>query len=160
MEIEDLARQLTVLQDIEAIKQLKAEYCDICDDAHNPDRIVTLFTEDAVWEGKGVATARGHAEIRQLFEDFARKVSFSQHNVFNPRISVHGEEAYGIWYLLGPFTFREGNRALWVAVRYEEDYVKRDGKWKIKRMTGIGRMAAAYEEGWAAKIDAGVFSNA
>jgi len=159
MEIEDLARQLTVLQDIEAIKQLKAEYCDICDDAHNPDRIVTIFTEDAVWEGKGVATARGHSEIRQLFEDFARKVSFSQHNVFNPRISVNGDEAHGIWYLLGPFTFREGNRALWVAVRYEEDYVKRDGQWKIKRMTGFGRMAAAYEEGWASTIDAGVFSD-
>jgi len=158
MEIEELARQLTVLQDIEAIKQLKAEYCDICDDAHDPDRIVTIFTEDAVWEGKGVATAQGHAEIRRLFEDFARKVSFSQHNVFNPRITVNGDEAHGIWYLLGPFTFREGNRALWVAVRYEEEYVKRDGQWKIKRMTGIGRMAAAYEEGWASKIDAGVFS--
>jgi uncharacterized protein (TIGR02246 family) len=159
MEIEELARQLTVLQDIEAIKQLKAEYCDICDDAHNPDRIASIFTEDAVWEGKGVAIARGHAQIRRLFEDFARKVSFSQHNVFNPRIHVDGDEAHGSWYLLGPFTFREGNRALWVAVRYEEDYVKRDGKWKIKRMSGIGRMAAAYEDGWASKIDAGVFSN-
>ncbi len=159
MKIEELAQQLTVLQDIEAIKQLKAEYCDICDDDHDPDRIVGIFTEDAVWEGKGVAIARGHAEIRRLFEDFACKVSFSQHNVFNPRITVDGDEAHGIWYLLGPFTFREGNRPLWVAVRYEEDYVKRDGKWKIKHMRGIGRMAAPYEEGWASKIDAGVFSN-
>ena len=39
----EIARQLTVLQDIEAIKQLKAEYCDICDDDHNQDRIVKIF---------------------------------------------------------------------------------------------------------------------
>ncbi len=158
MEIDELERRLTELQDIEAIKQLKAEYCDICDDAHNPDRIVAIFTEDAVWEGKGVAIARGHAELRRLFEDFARQVSFSQHNVFNPRIAVNGDTAHGSWNLLGPFTFREGKRQLWVAVRYEEDYVKRNGKWKIQSLHGVGRMAAPYEEGWESTKDAGVFS--
>jgi hypothetical protein len=35
----ELEKRLTVLQDIEAIQRLKAEYCDICDDAHNPDRM-------------------------------------------------------------------------------------------------------------------------
>jgi ketosteroid isomerase-like protein len=158
LDVEALARRIEELGDIEAIKQLKAEYCDICDDAHDPDRIVGIFTEDCVWEGEGVATARGHAELRRLFEDFARQVSFSQHNVFNPRITVDGDRARGIWYLLGPFTFREGNRAIWVAVRYEEDYVKVDGRWKIARLRGIGRMAAPYEAGWAAGVDAGVFS--
>lgn len=158
LDIEALTRRVEELRDIEAIKQLKAEYCDICDDAHDPDRIVGIFTEDCVWEGEGVATARGHAELRRLFEDFARQVSFSQHNVFNPRITVDGDRARGIWYLLGPFTFREGNRAIWVAVRYEEDYVKVDGRWKIARLRGIGRMAAPYEAGWAAGVDAGVFS--
>ena len=158
MDIRELEREITELRDIEAIKQLKAEYCDICDDAHDPDRIVGIFSEDCVWEGEGVAIARGHAELRRLFEDFARQVSFSQHNVFNPRITVHGNEAHGSWYLLGPFTFREGNRQLWIAVRYEEDYVKVDGQWKIKYLRGIGRMAAPYEEGWESKTDAGIFS--
>ncbi len=55
---------ITTLLDIEAIKQLKAEYCDICDSAHDPDRIVEIFSEDCVWEGEGVATARGHAPER------------------------------------------------------------------------------------------------
>lgn len=158
MDTRELERQLTELQDIEAIKQLKAEYCDICDDAHDPDRIVGIFTEDAVWEGEGVATARGHAELRSLFERFAQQVSFSQHNVFNPRITVKGDTAHGSWNLLGPFTFREGRRPIWVAVRYEEDYVKVAGKWKIQYLRGIGRMAAPYAEGWESATDAGVFS--
>ena len=39
MDNAELEKRLTVLQDIEAIKRLKAEYCDICDDAHNaPDQ--------------------------------------------------------------------------------------------------------------------------
>ena len=158
MDPHELERCLTELQDIEAIKQRKAEYCDICDDAHNPDRIVEIFTEDAVWEGEGVATTRGHAELRRLFERFAQQVSFSQHNVFNPRIAVKGDTAHGSWNLLGPFTFREGRRQIWVAVRYEEDYVKRNGKWKIQHLRGVGRMAAPYEAGWESTTDAGVFA--
>ncbi|HXG18511.1 MAG TPA: nuclear transport factor 2 family protein, partial [Methylomirabilota bacterium] len=102
MDATELAQQLTILQDIEAIKQLKAEYCDICDDDHNQDRIVTIFAEDGIWEGRGIGRAQGHAEIRKLFQSFAERISFSQHNVFNPRIAVNGAEAHGSWNFLGP----------------------------------------------------------
>ena len=159
MEITELARQITVLQDIEAIKQLKAEYCDICDDDHNQDRIVSIFTEDGIWEGKGVGHAKGHAEIRKLFKSFEERISFSQHNVFNPRITVDGDKAHAHWYFLGPFTFRKDNRQLWLAARYEDDYVKVNGTWKIKHLRAFGRMAAPYEEGWESKAKVNVFSN-
>ena len=155
----ELEKQLTILQDVEAIKQLKAEYCDICDDDHNPDRIVTIFAEDGIWEGKGVGRAQGHAEIRKLFKSFAERISFSQHNVFNPRIAVNGTEAHASWYFLGPFTFRKGDRQLWLAARYEDDYVKINGQWKFKHLRAISRMAAPYEEGWAARAKVDVFSN-
>lgn len=147
----ELAKQITVLQDIEAIKKLKAEYCDICDDDHNQDRIVTIFVRDGIWEGEGVGYAKGHAEIRKLFKSFAERISFSQHNVFNPRIEVEGSEAHAIWYFLGPFTFRKGNRQLWLAARYEDDYVKINGAWKFKHLRAFGRMTAPYEEGWTSQ---------
>ena len=95
MDITALEKQLTELQDIEAIKKLKAEYCDICDDAHNPERIVTIFADDGIWEAEGVGYAKGPAELRALFKTFADRISFSQHNVFNPRITVNGNEARG-----------------------------------------------------------------
>ena len=63
-----LEQRLTRMEDIEAIKQLKAEYCDICDDDHNPDRITTIFAEDGIWEGAGFGKAQGHAAIRELFK--------------------------------------------------------------------------------------------
>ncbi len=159
MDAIELERYLTVLHDIEAIKQLKAEYCDICDDNHNQDRIVTIFTEDGIWEGQGIGRAQGHAEIRQLFKSFAERISFSQHNVFNPRIAVNGNQAHGRWNFLGPFTFRKGNRQLWLAARYEDDYVKVNGQWKFKHLRAFGLMAAPYEEGWASRATVDVFSD-
>ena len=35
----DLEKRITILEDIEAIKKLKARYCAVCDDDHNPDEI-------------------------------------------------------------------------------------------------------------------------
>ena len=72
------------LQDIEAIKRLKAEYCDICDDAHNPDRIGAIFAEDGIGKEKGSCwrRARGHSEAGQ---SFAERISFPPRHVFIPR---------------------------------------------------------------------------
>jgi len=148
----DLERRLTVLEDVEEIKKLKARYCAVCDDDHNPNEITKLFVEDGVWEGMdGIGAHRGHAAIRKLFEGFRDRISFSQHNVMNPIIEVNGDTAKGKWYFLGPFTFRKGNRAVWLAARYEDDYVKVDGGWKFKHLRAIGRMSAPHETGWAKK---------
>ena len=152
MDIETLAARLTRLEDIEAIKQLKALYCEICDDDHNPDRIVTIFTDDGIWEGRGIGTAQGHAEIRALFERFQSLMSFSQHMTMNPRIEVDGDSATGTWYFFGPFTFYKNNQARWQATRYHEEYAKVNGEWKIKHLKIAGpSMVADYETGWAAK---------
>ena len=45
MNVEDLARRLQVLEDIEAIKKLKARYCAYCDNQYDADGIAALFTE-------------------------------------------------------------------------------------------------------------------
>jgi SnoaL-like domain len=148
MDIGELEKRITILEDIEAIKKLKARYCAICDDDHNPEKITTLFAPDGIWEGAGVGVHQGHDAIRKLFQDFQRRISFSQHNVMNPDIVVDGDRAKGIWYFLGPFTMRTGNRALWLAARYEDDYVKLNGEWKFQHLRAIGTMSAPYEKGW------------
>ena len=154
MDLQTLAARLDTLESIEAIRQLKAEYCDICDDAHDPDRIVSIFTEDGIWEARGIGTANGHAEIRTLFEGFARSIKFSQHMVFNPRIKVDGDVATGKWYFLGMFTFygRKGapNAARWQTCRYEEQYRRANGEWKIHHLrVRAPSLVADYESGWA-----------
>lgn len=146
----DLETRITRLEDLEAIKQLKARYCEICDDDHDPDRITMLFTEDGIWQAKGIGEAKGHAEIRKLFRRFQKAIRFSQHMTMNPVIEVDGGTAQGTWYFFGAFTMEQGNQALWQACRYHESYRKVEGKWLIERLTVKGpRMAADYETGWA-----------
>ena len=46
-----LESRIQRLEDIEAIKQLKARYCGLCDDGYPADDLAELFTEDAIWDG-------------------------------------------------------------------------------------------------------------
>src|SRR5580698_11130508 len=101
MDIAELAKRITILEDIEAIKKLKARYCSVCDNDHNPDDIVTLFAEDGIWEGADIGAHKGHVAIRKLFEGFRDRISFSQHNVWSPIIEINGDRAKGQWYLMG-----------------------------------------------------------
>lgn len=150
MNIRELEERIIRLEDLEAIKELKARYCEICDDDHNPERITSIFTEDGVWEGRGIGNARGHAEIRELFKTFQKMTKFSQHMVMNPVIEIKGDHAHARWYFLGLFTFYEGNQAKWQSARYHEDYRKVKGAWLIQRLQVKGPgISADYEKGWA-----------
>jgi SnoaL-like domain len=151
MSIDNLEKRIATLADIEAIKQLKARYCNICDNGYDPDEIIKLFTEDGTWEGGEFGTATGPAAIARIFEGLNKAVSFAQHNALNPIIEVNGDRATAGWYLFCPYTSRKDNAARWIAGRYEDDHVKVNGEWKYKRLRAIIRMHAPYEKGWAIK---------
>ncbi len=144
----ELEARIARIEDIETIRQLKATYCDICDDGHDPDRITGIFAEDGVWEIDGVGRAQGHAELRALFARFRDEVSFSQHQVMNPIIEIEGDRARGTWYFFAPFTFTENDQARWLAARYEDEYVRLGGSWKIQHLVGHVRMATDFETSW------------
>ena len=145
----DLENRVTRLEDIEAIKQLKARYCEICDDDHNPDLITTIFTQDGVWEGDGIGRAEGHAEIKALFEGFQKSIKFSQHMVKNPIIDVDGDTATARWYFFGTFKFYKKDQARWQSARYHETYQKTQDQWCIKHLKiAPPVMSASYEKGW------------
>ncbi len=142
MDLAELDKRITRIEDIEAIKQLKARYCEICDDMHNPDRIASVFAEDAIWESEDFGRAQGHDEIRALFSGFQQMFSFSQHNIMNPIINVERERATGVWYIMGPWTYAETNDEKWLALRYDDDYVKINGEWKYQHLRVALRMVA------------------
>lgn len=139
MNATDLQRRIALLEDLEAIRQLKARYCAICDDDHNPEQITSVFAPDGIWEGAGFGEAQGHDAIRDLFRKFQALISFSQHNVMNPQIRVDGDRATASWYFLGPFTFRKDNEDKWLAIRYDDDYVRIDGEWKLQHLRATVR---------------------
>ncbi len=151
MNLEDLEQRLGALEDIEAIKKLKARYCAHCDNNYDADGIASLFTEDAVWDGGNFGKQEGREAIRTFFRGAPQIFPFAIHQVMNPIIEVKGEQATGSWYLFQPATLAEGDQAVWLAARYEEDYVKVGGEWKFKHLRVFPSFLTPYEQGWVKK---------
>ncbi len=145
---DDLEQRIRKLEDIEEIKQLKHRYCAACDDSFDADAIASVFTEDAVWDGGDFGKLNGREEIRGFFQDADKRMPFAVHNVLNPIIEVNGDTAKGTWYLFQTCTFAEGNRAIWGAARYDDEYVRRDGKWMIHRLKVTSHFWTPFEDGW------------
>ena len=136
MELEELVKRVTRLEDIEAIKRLKARYCEICDhEEYDADAMASLFTEDGTWEA-GFANAEGREAIRELFSGFPNLIARAQHIVANPLIEVDGDRARGVWYLIPAVVKSDGTKSKWpsTTARYHEDYVKQDGERMIQHL--------------------------
>lgn len=155
-----LEKRIAVLEDIEAIKQLKATYCHLVDDGiggdmARMDELMGLFAEDA-WIDFGTAEApdvhRGRDAVTKFYKEFVcGALSYSAHIVANPLITVNGETASGRWYVFVPCTMRDTNAAVWLAGKYREEYVKINGRWKWQSMTFRAEIQTPYEgAGWGA----------
>ena len=150
MDHKDLDQRLQVLEDIEAIKKLKARYCAYNDPDYDADGIASLFTVDGVWEGGDIGRYEGREAIRTFYREVAPKTwTFTVHMVMNPIIEVQGDKATGSWYVLHPCTLAEGNQAAWLAGRYEEEYTKFEGEWKIKHLKVFLFFSTPFDQGWA-----------
>lgn len=145
---DDIERRLRRLEDIEAIRGLKARYCLAVDERDEP-AWAALFTEDAVWDGGDFGRYEGRAAIVQFFRDIPRLLLFAVHYATNPLIEVDGDRATGRWYLLEPCTFADGNRAVWGSAHYRETYVCERGEWKFSEIRLVSWFWTPYEEGWA-----------
>jgi hypothetical protein len=155
-----LEARLRVLEDVEAVRWLKARYGELVDERYaggaprSPAQleriageIADLFTEDALWEGgAALGACRGRAAIRERFA--APTLSFSWHYFVKPRIEVAGDSARARWDLLAPCTSREG-RALWMAGVEDDEYRRVDGRWLHSRMSLRVVFLAPHDRGWA-----------
>ena len=159
---EDLGRRMTVLEDIESIKNLKASYCYLVDaavagDTAKWDQLLIRFTDDARADFDMLGVFEGKIDVEKLYRELvASSLSYSAHMVSNPIIEVDGEEAKGRWYVIVPCTSRVENRAAWIQGRYEEEYVKENGEWKWRSITVRFDHITPFDEGWVKTRFSGV----
>ena len=156
MSLEELEKRVKVLEDVGEIRKLKVRYAQACDinadpaRTHDAGEIARLFTEDAVFDpgvmGKKI---RGREAIRQAFSQDLDWMSFAVHYVNNPIIEVDGDTGKGTWYLFQAATFIKGNRAVWGSGRYDEEYARVDGEWKISSWKLTSFFWTPFDEGWA-----------
>ncbi len=145
-----LAQRVRLLEDLEAIKQLKASYCRYCDGGwagptHDYDQIAALFTEDAMTDGTAGRT-EGRENIRRLYRSY-QATPFAFHRVTNPIIEVKGNQATGNWHVLVALT-RPGGQAVWIAGIYDEEYLRTRDGWRIKTLKFTPAFITRYEQGW------------
>jgi hypothetical protein len=149
MNLDDLQKRITRLEDIEAIKKLKAQYCAYCDDNYNPEALASLFIEGGVWDaGEGFGKHVGREAIKAFFRDVSKDITFAAHMVLNPIIEVEGDRATGQWYIIMPATLKE-TQAAWLLGKYDEEYVKIAGRWMYKSLKANILFFSPYEKGWA-----------
>ena len=155
IDMEELAKRLQVLEDIEAIKKMKAAFHGLCDEGYKDlDTIMDFFVEDGVWNGESFGTYEGRAAIRTFFASAPKMLPFVRHQIVNPIIEVDGDTAAGQWYLLQPCTMAgdggdDGEQAVWGSAKYNETYVKVNGHWKFRRLGVTLGFWTPYEQGWA-----------
>jgi hypothetical protein len=160
-----LEQEVRRLKDIEAIKQLRWDYSRACDDNHNPDRLVPMFTTDAsiVLNPPFSGEVRGHAALREMFANNARVngITWTLHYYLQPIIAVanDGRTAKATWYLweLAKMPDATGKEEpVWVAGEYFDDYVKEDGRWKFQHIDVNVRLLSPYQDGWVKTMVRGV----
>ena len=144
-----LEQRIQVLEDIEAIRKLKARYCAGCDDDHNPDTLAALFNEDAVWEATSNGRYEGVANIRRFFADLraSGRIRNSAHHAINPIIEVDGDEATGHWRLIMLYTANVpsgGVQYLRIIGWYRESYRRVGGVWRFQSLFCQVEEHAAY----------------
>jgi len=143
-EIKRLRREVEVLKDIEAIKKLKGRYFRAVD-CKLWDELADCFAEDAVTD---YSNGREHYEGRDAIMKYLKSTMdmpvLTMHHGHQPEITITSETtAVGTW-ALEDYIITLKNRGIQGAAFYHDEYVKVDGRWKIKS-TGYDRV---FREMW------------
>ena len=145
----ELQKRVRHLEDVDALRNLKAEYAAACDDNYDADRLAALFVEDATWESEGMGRYQGREAIREFFRGISGHFVFALHYGLNPQIEVDGDTARARWYLFMPCTVGDTGEAVWRAGLDEEEYVRVEGRWMYRSKKSAPIFHTTFEQGWA-----------
>ena len=139
LETDLLARRVRTLEDVEAIRKLKARYCQLCDDDHNPEGLADLFVADGVWEATSNGRFEGTEQIQGFFSGLraSGRIRNSAHNAINPIIEVDGDSATGHWRLIMLYTANVEPPApqhYRIIGWYREHYVRTPRGWRYRSL--------------------------
>jgi hypothetical protein len=148
---DDLARRIERLESIEAIKNLKHVYMHYCDLGYPPAKLGPLFTDDAVWTGKGFGHHVGRPAIEAFFGGVSAQITFAAHLAMNSIVDVDNDKATGSWRILMPCTMVEAGKKIsrWMVGDYVEEYVRRNGIWLFSKIDYVNNFNVPFDQSWA-----------
>jgi len=134
-DVEGLERRLQKLEDIEAIRQLKYRYLRACD-RKQPDVVRDCFIPDGAFiDAANMGVHEGRDSFINIFTEIGcRDDVIDMHHGQNGVIDITGQnEAHASWDLFFHTIHLATRMAVQVAGYYEDDYVRRDGRWWISK---------------------------
>lgn len=135
-----MAMTIEEIINIEEIKKLRSLYSHYYD-ANEPEKLCSLFTEDAVceWDDRHGGMWIGREVIYSNYQTWMKKYPgyFTvMHAVTNPWIEITGPDtAEGRWFMLD-YNFKDitTKHPLGTIGVYDDAYKKIDGEWKFYRI--------------------------
>jgi len=154
--VRELEAKVAELYDREAIRDLRFRYHECINEAATA-AIPDLFTEDGELEFGHLGRAKGREEIRKFFGGLGapratdgaprRGLYRVRQFIHNHVLQVHGDRADGYAYLEAKPVYN--GESYVVAARYNDEYVKRDGKWLFSKMSLKPFFMVPLKDGWA-----------
>ena len=132
MSLEELEKRVQAIEDLEEIKRLHQKYIDLMDNLKYKE-VLDLFVDDATVEIRNFGVLKGKEGLTDVYiNKLGKRPARSEgHFVVEPDITVDGDTARGTWLVYMLFSKPAVD---WVQGINEAEYVKVDGKWKIKSM--------------------------
>jgi hypothetical protein len=162
--LEEMQARMTRLEDIKQIEKLQHIY-GYYRDYGDWQKVVDLFAEkDASVEVEDHGVYKGKEGVRRYYLDLLGEggkkpprpgllhIMFQLQGVVT--VAPDGKNAKGRWYGMGmearpTASLHEGElRQTWIHGTYETEYMKEDGKWKIKKLHFNLCFRTPYESGW------------
>jgi ketosteroid isomerase-like protein len=94
----------------------------------------SCWADDASWALSPARAVSGRDEIVQLWRAAMAGMEGVVHNVLHGAVSVDGATATGQWYISEHYRRVSGEAGLLLA-RYDDTYVKQDGRWLFASRT-------------------------
>ena len=135
----DQQKQLQIFKDREELQELHTEYAYLLL-TREWEKIVELFTDDAVAILHRRGRFEGKAGLIQIFQDITknnRGKGRDGHLALQPSIQVDGDTATAHWLMYVMMLDPKGGGGFdntWIHGRHDMEYVRINGKWKIKYM--------------------------
>jgi ketosteroid isomerase-like protein len=129
MTLKEMEKRLQALEDLEEIKKLDRKYISYLDNLEF-EKVLDLFTEDAVAEVRDSGPRRGKKEIAEIYLGVLAKRTTRKdgHMVGQPDITVEGNKAKVVYILFSEPSIQ------WVQGRNDCEYVKENGQWKFSKV--------------------------
>lgn len=144
--INALEAKVQELQDRNEIQNLRFSY-HVAVNEKKPEMIPELFAETGEIDFAHLGKAQGKAKVAEFYRQaLSDLVPFVKQFIHNHVITITGNTGSGISYLEAKPIFN--GESFLVAAKFDDEYVRENGKWKFRKMTLVPYFMVPLREGW------------